>query len=303
MDGGSDIIANVARGWSREPAGVALGTDRTALSAALWTSEADEVQEVWAEPDLERHILCLQLSTFQADMFLDGRQAFSHRFAPGQVNLVRAGQRPRAVTTGPVKVLHIYVPTALINDLASQADLADVSRDLVDPHCTYDRVFDHLGREMIAEMRHEQPLSRLRVDALGQDIAIHLLRQHSSLVGRRCVERQLDRGRLAPWQLKRVNDFLSAHLDEDISLAEVAAAVRLSPFHFARAFKRSTGVPPQRALMERRVERAREMLAGTNMGLAEIALACGFAGQSHFTTAFKRYVGMSPGRWREMTVN
>lgn len=103
---------------------------------------------------------------------------------------------------------------------------------------------------------------------------------------------------LAPLRLARVKEFVDAHLADDLSLAEIAAAAELSPFHFARVFKRETGAPPHRYLMERRVARARELLAGTTMDLAEVALACGFAGQSHFTTAFKRHTGLTPGAWR-----
>lgn len=58
MSGAPDILANTARGWNRDPAGVALGTERTGVSAALWTHDVDDVQEVWADPDPTRHLLC-----------------------------------------------------------------------------------------------------------------------------------------------------------------------------------------------------------------------------------------------------
>lgn len=96
----------------------------------------------------------------------------------------------------------------------------------------------------------------------------------------------------------RARAFIDAHIADDIGVAEMADAVELSLFHFARCFKRVTGVAPHRYLMSHRVERAKELLVETSLSLAEIAQSCGFAGQSRFTTAFKRHAGVTPGRWR-----
>ena len=106
------------------------------------------------------------------------------------------------------------------------------------------------------------------------------------------------RGGLAPWRLRRATELMAAHLDRDLGLAELAAAAGLSPSHFTRAFKRSTGRPPHRYLMERRVEHAQRLLASTDAPLAEVASDCGFADQSHLSTAFRRLLGATPGAWR-----
>jgi AraC family transcriptional regulator len=87
-------------------------------------------------------------------------------------------------------------------------------------------------------------------------------------------------------------------LAENLSLAEVAHACGLSVAQFARAFKRSLGLPPHRFLIERRVERARDLLLHTGLPLADVAVRCGFADQSHFTKVFHRVVGTSPGHFR-----
>ncbi len=85
---------------------------------------------------------------------------------------------------------------------------------------------------------------------------------------------------------------------QDLALEELAALVSLSAKHFARAFRQSTGTPPHRWLIERRLDRAKAMLVEGDLDLAEIALACGFADQSHFTAAFRKLVGMTPGSYR-----
>jgi AraC family transcriptional regulator len=106
------------------------------------------------------------------------------------------------------------------------------------------------------------------------------------------------RGGLAPWQLKRVLAAMEAAPEQDMGLAELAALVGLSPFHFARAFKASTGEPPHRYRMRRRVERAKELLAGSGDPVTEIAHACGFASSQHLATVFRRLVGTTPTAFR-----
>ncbi|PVB62488.1 AraC family transcriptional regulator [Labrenzia sp. 011] len=104
---------------------------------------------------------------------------------------------------------------------------------------------------------------------------------------------------LAPWQLARTKDMIDAALDGTVTVAELAVACRLSSSHFTRAFKMSTGMPPYRWMTLRRIDKARDLLAGTRLPLSNIALSCGFLDQSHFTRAFTRAVGISPGRWRQ----
>ena len=106
------------------------------------------------------------------------------------------------------------------------------------------------------------------------------------------------RGGLAPWQLRRAQEMMRSRLDEAVPVAELARALSLSPGHFARAFKQTTGQAPHRWLMERRIDKAKQLLIGTTQSLGEIALACGFADQSHFTRMFSRVTHSGPGAWR-----
>lgn len=108
----------------------------------------------------------------------------------------------------------------------------------------------------------------------------------------------ISRGGLAAWQEKRVTEFIEEHLADDLSLATLASLVRLSPFHFARAFKRTLGVPPHRYHTARRIERAKSLLAGDALSVTEIALAVGFGETSSFTAAFRRVTGHTPSAYR-----
>jgi AraC-like DNA-binding protein len=106
-------------------------------------------------------------------------------------------------------------------------------------------------------------------------------------------------GGLALWQEKRSKDMLANDLTGATPLAEIAQACGLSISHFSRAFRRSTGLAPHAWLLQSRVEAAKTMLRQREKAsLSVIALACGFADQSHFTRVFTRRVGLSPGAWR-----
>jgi AraC family transcriptional regulator len=117
-----------------------------------------------------------------------------------------------------------------------------------------------------------------------------------SLDGGVGVQRVATRGGLAGWQRKRVLAFIEEHLSETISLATLSAVAQLSPYHFARAFKQSLGMPPHRFHMNRRVERAKVLLP--NRTVTEVALAVGYAETSSFSSGFRRATGMSPTEFR-----
>jgi len=109
---------------------------------------------------------------------------------------------------------------------------------------------------------------------------------------------RVSRGGLSGWQQKRVADFIEEHLSDDVRLAEMAELVELSPFHFARAFKQSFGVPPHRYHVNRRIERAKTLLARPASSVTEVALAVGFAETSSFSAAFRKTTGSAPSDYR-----
>ena len=106
------------------------------------------------------------------------------------------------------------------------------------------------------------------------------------------------RGGLSPAALRRVQVFVEANLDGALHLHDLAARAALSPYHFARAFKRSAGVTPRRFVENRRIDRARRLLAESTRPLADIAAECGLGTQSRLTTIFKRHTGLTPAAFR-----
>lgn len=139
----------------------------------------------------------------------------------------------------------------------------------------------------------------LRAEAPNVPLLAHVaLALRAILTFRPAREEAAPRGGLATWQERRAITYMDERLDQSFPVSAVADACGLSVNHFSRAFRRSMGKPPHRWLLDRRIDRARELLRDTEVSLADIALACGFAEQSHFTRVFTRTVGIPPGAWR-----
>jgi AraC-like DNA-binding protein len=137
-------------------------------------------------------------------------------------------------------------------------------------------------------------LDRILADALNTTLAARIVRQY---VDPSAITLAPLNG-LSRERLKRVQDYIEAHLDDQLTLTEIAGVACLSSYHFSRSFKQATGVGPQRYVMLRRLERAKTLMRRTNHPLAMIAQEAGFTDQSHLTATFRRETGTTPGRYR-----
>lgn len=105
-------------------------------------------------------------------------------------------------------------------------------------------------------------------------------------------------GTLPLSRLRRVTDYIREHLDQDLTLARLGAVVYMSPFHFARLFQSSTGLPPHRFVMRARIDHATTLLAAPELSIARISQVVGFGSPSHFSTVFRRLMGLTPHEYR-----
>ena len=133
-------------------------------------------------------------------------------------------------------------------------------------------------------------------DSLCGALVEHMRRSSSSSR----TERPQQGQPLSSARLRRVFEYVDAHLDEGISLSTLAHESGTSPFHFARLFKRRTGLPPHRFIIQKRIERARSLLSDVDLSINEVAFRCGFSQLSHFTSTFRRAVGVSPSVYRRL---
>ena len=145
---------------------------------------------------------------------------------------------------------------------------------------------EHIGWAVKAELESPDPLGRLYGEGLGLALASHLL---GNYVHARSSDSKFSRRRL-----RRVMDFVREHLAEELSLAQLAELVKMSPSQFKVVFKRSTGLPVHQYVIRARVEYASELIARDKMPLSQIALQAGFANQSHMARCIKRLTGITP---------
>ncbi|MGI9376343.1 MAG: helix-turn-helix domain-containing protein [Tsuneonella suprasediminis] len=104
--------------------------------------------------------------------------------------------------------------------------------------------------------------------------------------------------RLAPAQLRKAQELMFEQLTGTLQLVEIAAELGMSTVHFKRAFKNTVGIPPYGWHLRQRIARSASLLHDETLTLAEIAATCGFSDQSHYTKAFRRLLGITPGKWR-----
>ena len=168
--------------------------------------------------------------------------------------------------------------------------------DFFDEVSDKDPLVQHIGLTLLDEYNNENREGNLYAESLINTLTLHLLKNYSNAVS----ITENTHGGLSGYKLNRVKEFICANLEEDLSLADLAAIADLSQFHFARAFRKSTGFTPQHFVTEQRIERAKKLLAEDDLPIVEVGLQTGFKNQSHFTTLFRKYTKFTPKSWREL---
>ncbi len=216
---------------------------------------------------------------------------------PGGLFMVPGGMDFGVRLAGTLRTLHLYVRRALLEEVADCLLIGDPSHIETLPRFgNSDPLLEHLLLGVRDALRDENPSAMPYADYLVRAVAARLIRHHSSVASAR---KRVDAPtRMARHQLDSALDFMQANLEQSIDLPAIARATGLSPVHFARQFRLTTGEPPHRYLMQLRIERATRLLRETDDGIAAIAFACGFANQEHMTRLFRQHLGTTPGAYR-----
>lgn len=217
---------------------------------------------------------------------------------PGTTWLCPAGIREEAThLTGDFpEVLHIYMPHHSFVRLNNEG--INCSAQNLRYECRVsDSTVHRVTSAIIEELRCETSAGGLRIDALAVELLSALGRDHMEINPAR-LPLEFAKGRLGPQRLGRVVQYIEENLEGDITVADLADEACFSLFHFVRAFHLAMGRPPHQYISERRLDRAKHLLAYSDEALVDISLICRFSGQANFTKAFTRAVGVSPGRYR-----
>jgi AraC family transcriptional regulator len=264
--------------------------------AAAWTGVYAETFEVTHRSPFEVattspfHLLIVYERGERTDgeTFIEGLPKSRLRKLTGRLCLVPAGHRfsehqaPRIFA----RIIHLHVdPAGPLLDQELQFSEVEFKPRLF----FEDRDLWETALKLKTQI--DKPRPNIYAEALGVVLAHELIRLNATGI-------ETPHGGLAGWQQKRLVEYIDAHLDEEISLKDFANIANLSPYHFARAFKRSFGKPPHHYLNGRRIERAKTLLENPARSVTEVALAVGFADPVSFTAAFHRLVGTTPTKYR-----
>jgi AraC family transcriptional regulator len=225
-----------------------------------------------------------------------GDQHYTGLYRKGDISITPARLPSSYRSEGNDHYLYIQIPSQFLQQAAKEAIEIDPERVELIPEF---RVRNPQIEQILMLLRLELHkgggwVGRLYVKSLANALAVHLLRDHSATQPRVA----LFEGGLGDRKLLQVTDYINEHLEQDIKLKDLAQLLGISQFHFSRLFKQSMGISPHQYLLQQRVERAKQLLKGTNQSVVEIALACGFNSHSHLSQQFRQLTGMSPKAYR-----
>lgn len=277
------------RGQSSEP--IAFSRSRTGRSPAGHTN---------ATPPDAAFVLLVALGCVPAsDIWINGHHGALPAASPGDTFVFGLGTNSVGGLTAPDGFLRFYLPAASLDRLHDDQGSPRVPGRHAAPLRIQDPVMQGLALSLLPVLEEAHEEATLFLDSVALAFHAHVMRRYGGVPA---SVRNVGSG-LAPWQLRRVCAYVEANLEENPSIADLAGECRLSPGHFARAFATSTGTSPHKWLVNRRIERAKALLLGGGQELSQIALACGFVDQSHFTRVFVQSEGQTPGRWRRLHCN
>lgn len=261
-------------------------------------AERERTQGVPAEEAFAYQIAMTPMTA--GDIWLNGKHNLLQAAGAGDTFLYDLSARPVAILSPPYDFMRFYIPLRTLNELAYEKGLRRVGGlKAAMVHAAPDPIMHGLGMALLPSLENPDQVSTLFLDQLGLAVHSHTLHRYGGV----SADEPTRRSGLAQWQFKRACAYIEDHLHGDPTIADLARECGMSRSHFAHAFRQTTGMPPYRWLMKRRVERAKLLLQGGDSSLLDIALKCGFADISHLSRVFSRYEGDSPGRWRRLLLD
>ncbi len=251
---------------------------------------ADEMPET----DLAHHFILIADDNFCASFMLNGSWQRVD-YTKGDIAIIPASQTlPKTQVDREVPLIELFLEPATLARAACESVDAD-RIELVPQLQLRDPLIQHMGLALKAELEAGGADSRLYAESMATALAVHLLRRYTL----RQQEIKDFTGGLPKYKLKEVVSYINEHLDENLTLTELATAVQISPHYFASLFKQSTGLTPHQYVTKSRIEKAKQLLLRRELTIIEICQQVGFQSQSHFTRVFRQYTATTPKAYRD----
>ena len=290
---GTELLDMLVRRTQAVPVGSTIGA--ADLTRPLAWRVVQPSHTVHVSP-LPYHFLAVHVrGPATARSLFAGTRAIERVTHPGKVTTLPAGCDWTSELRSRVDFLHVLLPTQLVDRISDESK-ADglVPIGFHERLATTDPTIERLGLRLLAAMRTEVGRGTVAVDEIADELVAHLL-----CPGQNQQSRAPKSG-LSPHQMRRTVEYMRENLTGDISLADIAATVALSPFHFARCFRQTAGEPPHRYLTRMRVDYAKELLNESTLDIIGVALLAGFKDQSRMTKVFQATLGFPPGEYRKI---
>jgi AraC family transcriptional regulator len=293
---GCEIFGSVVArhfGLQNAPALVARPARDSQLGVSRLSCGMDQLRRTQQIPPEDSFVVMLQLADYKHHELWRRRELpiLAPSYPKDSISIVNLLDELSAHVGSPLDALSFYIPRTTLDIFTDEAFGARVA-DLCCVPAVIDTVLANLGGALLPALERPAEASSLFVDQISLALQAHVATTYGGL---RLPARRT--GGLLPRQETRAKDYLAAAGPGEVSIAGAAAACDLSPSYFIKAFKKATGRTPHRWLQEYRVARAKGLLL-KSLSIAEIAVECGFADQSHFTRVFKNVTGTPPGSWR-----
>ncbi|MBI4785274.1 MAG: helix-turn-helix transcriptional regulator [Oscillatoriophycideae cyanobacterium NC_groundwater_1537_Pr4_S-0.65um_50_18] len=244
----------------------------------------------------DEHTVCLSLAARPVrSLHIKGGKTHTGLYGKGDISITPAQVPLFARWEDEDHFLEIRIASHFIQTVARETlDKQAAQIELASEFRMRDPQLESIALLLLTELQQKNSGSKLYIESLSNVLAVHLLRQYATSKPQVFIYR----GGLPQRQLAQVLDYIHDHLDQEITLADLAALLSMSQFHFSHLFKQAIAITPYQYLLQQRIERAKQLLKQTDQPIMEIAFQCGFNSHSHLSKQFRQLTGITPTAYR-----
>jgi AraC family transcriptional regulator len=294
---GEKAMTKASQPSTKNDCPVPIASSKTLGWEAITVEEFQQPSGEAAYQACSQHTIALSLNSRPKRLYQAiGERHFTGLYRQGDLSITPAGIPSAYRSEEDDCYLWLCLPPEFLQQIAREAMEINSEHIELTPQL---RAQDPHVEQILMMLRLELhkgggAIGRLYVESLTNALAVHLLRDYSTIQPRVAIYEAGLRER----DLLKVTEYIRAHLAQDIKLKELAQLLNMSQFHFSRSFKKSMGSSPHQYLLQQRVEQAKKLLKQTKLSIVEIAIECGFNSHSHFGKQFRLSTGIAPKNYR-----